>query len=102
VNFGKDVEICYGFGVFPVLGITAATKCEFCPYKSQFLRPSMLCKELRVESCLFKLKGTDLDRGGIPIPHDSGFIKVEKEKHLGNFLQKRPWNIEMELTVKHL
>lgn len=47
----------------------------------------MLCKELRAESCFIRLKGSDLDRGGIPVPHDSGFIKVQKEKQLGQFLQ---------------
>jgi hypothetical protein len=67
VNYNQDVEIDYGFGTFPILQLTAETKCQNCPYKSQFLRPSMLCKSIRVNNCFYKLKGIELDRG-IPIP----------------------------------
>lgn len=58
VNYNQDIEVEYGFGVFPILELTTFTKCEFCPYKSQFLRPNMLCKEVKVSNCYLRLRGS--------------------------------------------
>lgn len=80
VNYNQDVEINYGFGTFPILELTAFTKCQICPYKSQFLRPSMMCKSIKVNRCLYKLKGTELNSCGIPIPKETSYIKAQKDK----------------------
>ena len=43
INYNQKIEMNLGFGDFPILELTSLTKCEICPYKSQFLQPNMMC-----------------------------------------------------------
>ncbi len=62
----------------------------------------MLCKKIKASNCFVRLKGSEADRGGIPVPKDTGFTKISKQKELQTYIQERPWNIGMELIIKHL
>ena len=48
VNYQQSISINFGYGSFPVFNVISGLKCDVCPYKSQYLRPSMMCKSLRV------------------------------------------------------
>lgn len=102
VNYEQDVEIDIGFGTFPILELTAFSKCEVCPYRSQKLRPNMMCKQVKVNHCYYRLTGKEMGLGGIPVWRDSGFFQAKTEKRLSNFLKKHPWHLDMQLTVKPL
>lgn len=47
----------------------------------------MLCKQVKATNCYIRLRGSEPDRGGIPVPKDTGFLKILKEKELREFLQ---------------
>jgi hypothetical protein len=102
VNYNQSVEISYGFGDFPILELTSFAKCEVCPYKSQHLRPNMMCHELRVEHCLYQLKGSQLNSCGIPTSHQTPFLKSQGVKQLQRWLSERPWHMGMQLCVRPL
>lgn len=84
------------------MALTAYAKCEVCPYKSQFLRPNMMCHQVKVERCYYQLKGTSLNSCGIPVPHQTGYLKAKDSKEIQKLLEENPWHIDMVLSVKPL
>ena len=66
VNFGEDIFVNYGYGNFPIYSLISDLKCEKCPYKNQYLRPVMICKDMKISKCCYRLSGTVIDLHMIP------------------------------------
>jgi hypothetical protein len=55
IEYQQDAVIHLGYGVFIFYQLISGLKCEMCPYRSQFLRPTMMCKGVKLSHCFYKV-----------------------------------------------
>lgn len=102
VNYQQNIQVNYGYGDFPIFQVISSLKCAICPYKNQHLIPTMMCKSIRVEKCLYKLLGTVPDRDGLPLDKTIGYIKAASNTDILNKLSSTNWSSNLILSIKHL
>jgi hypothetical protein len=78
INYQQDTVIHIGYGSIAFYEAIARLKCDLCPYRSQFLRPTMMCKGVKLSNCLYKMEGTKTDLQGIPTKVSTKFCAIKE------------------------
>ena len=62
----------------------------------------MMCHEVKVSKCFYKLEGIQLNNCGIPVEKSTVYLKCSKSKPIEGLIAKNPWHTGMTLHIKPL